>query len=166
MPDLSRRILKLNALAHRAGRWGLVRVLLAAVATELLVLSVPALVWGQRLASSEHGARHVGAFTAAYGAGLLLVALRPARARTLLPVAATLALAVLITAVVDVIDGRAPLWDETLHLPEVVSVVLVWLLAVPSRSFPGRGGTEGGEVRSELRVVDPPDDPEAGTRAV
>ena len=132
MPDLSGRIVKLNALLDRSGRWRVVRGLLAVVALEILVLSVPALIWGQEAATSQHAARHLGAFTAAYAAALLVVAIRPARARTVLPVAATLAAALVITAAVDVVEGRVPLWGEALHVPEVLSVVLVWLLALPS----------------------------------
>ena len=51
----------------------------------------------------------------------------------MLPVAAVLAGALVITAVVDLAQRRVPLVGEAAHLPEVVSVVLVWLLAVPSR---------------------------------
>jgi len=62
---------------------------------------------------------------------LLGVVVRPARARSIFPVAAMLGGALLITAVVDVVQGRAPLLGETLHIPEVLSVLLVWLLAAP-----------------------------------
>jgi hypothetical protein len=71
----------------------------------------------------------------------------------MLPVAAVLAGALLVTAVADLANGRVPLVDEAQHLPEVISVVLVWLLAVP----PSRGGrrrrTDDGPP--ELRVVGP-----------
>lgn len=158
MPDLSRRIVKLNALADRASRWGMVRGLLAVVAVEILILSVPALILGQQVAnSSEHAARHLGAFTAAYGAGLLVVVARPARARTMLPVAATLALALLITAVVDVVDGRAPLLGETLHLPELFSVLLLWLLASPADRRPASSEGRRSDLPARLRVVESPD---------
>jgi predicted anti-sigma-YlaC factor YlaD len=157
MPDLSRRVVKLNALADRAGRWRLLRVLLAVVAVEIVVLSVPALIWGEGAATSQHAARHLGAFTVAYGAALLVVAVRPARARTVLPVAATLAGALLITAVVDVSEGRVPLLGEALHVPEILSVVLVWLLAAPSwrRLQPAAAS---GEAAAALRLVTEPTD--------
>ena len=162
MPDLSRRIVKLNALLDRTGRWRVLRVLLALVAVEIVVLSVPALIWGQEAATSEHAARHLGAFTVAYGAALLVVAVRPARARTVLPVAATLAGALLITAAVDVSEGRVPLLGETLHVPEILSVVLVWLLAAPSWRVVRPDVVAPGTTRTSpgLRVVaDHPDDP-------
>ena len=107
-------------------------MLLAVVAVEIIVVSVPALL-GDEQATSTHAARHLGAFAVAYGAGLLVVVARPARARTMLPVAAVLAGALVITSVVDLTQRRIPLVDEAAHLPEVASVVLVWLIAVPSR---------------------------------
>ena len=132
VPDLSRRVRKAVALADRAGRWSVVRALLVVVAVQILAFSLPALVLGDEQDTAAHAARHLGAFTAAYGVGLLVVAVRPARARTMLPVAAVLAGALVITAIVDLVDGRVPLVGEAQHLPEVLSVVLVWLLAVPA----------------------------------
>lgn len=150
IPDLSRRVRTAVALADRAGRWGVARGLLVVVAVQIVGFSLPALVWGDEQATSSHAARHLGAFTAAYGVGLLVVAVRPARARTMLPVAAVLAGALVITAVVDLVQGRVPLAGEALHLPEVLSVVLVWLLAVPS---PRRSATAGTTPRAPLRAV-------------
>lgn len=154
IPDLSRQVSKLVTLADRAGRWSLVRVLLTVVALEIIAFSLPALVLGDDQSTSPHSARHLGAFTAAYGVGLLVVAVRPARARTMLPVAAVLAGALVITAIVDLIDGRIPLVGEAQHLPEVLSVVLVWLLAIPA---PRRGALRLGlpePDRPPLHVVD------------
>jgi predicted anti-sigma-YlaC factor YlaD len=132
MPDLSRRVVKANAVADRLSRWGIARGLLCLVAVEIVVLSVPELVLGSGSSSAEHAGRHLGAFSVAYAVGLLVVAVRPSRARSILPVAMVLALALSITAVVDVVDGRVPLLGEAVHLPEIVSVLLVWLLARPA----------------------------------
>ena len=66
--------------------------------------------------------------------GLLVVVVRPARARAMLPVAAVLAGALAITALVDLARGEVPLMGETSHLPELISVLLLWLLAVPAPS--------------------------------
>lgn len=151
MPDLSRRVSKLNALADRASRWGAVRALLVVVAIEVIVVSLPLLFTGDGRVDG-HDARHLGAFTIAYGVALLVVAVRPARARTVLPVAAVLAGALLITAVVDLGRGVVPLVNEATHIPELISVVLLWLLAVPA---PRRLETSiGGSPRSPLTVVD------------
>jgi predicted anti-sigma-YlaC factor YlaD len=148
MPDLSRRIVKLDRIADRASRWGIVRGLLAVVAVEIIVLSAPALVLGSEEATSAHAARHLGAFTLAYGAALLVVVVRPARARTVLPVAATLAVALLITGVVDIADGQVPLSGEALHVPELISVPLIWLLALPAPRRPAGGQHAGGMLRA------------------
>ena len=131
MPDMSRRVAKSNAVLDRAGRWSMVRILLAAVAVEIIVLSAPALVLGDGH-EGAHEARHLGAFSLAYAVALLVVVVRPARARTVLPVAAVLAGALLVTAVVDLATGSVPLIDEALHVPELLSVALIWLLAVPA----------------------------------
>jgi predicted anti-sigma-YlaC factor YlaD len=132
VPDLSRRVRKAVAVADRASRWSVVRALLVVVALQIIGFSLPALIFGDEHETATHAARHLGAFTAAYGVGLLVVAIRPARARTMLPVAAVLAGALLITAVVDMLNGDVPLVGEVQHLPELLSVVLVWLLAVPA----------------------------------
>lgn len=132
VPDVSRRVARLAAVADRAAACSIVRALLAVVAVQILVFSLPALVLGDERATSAHSARHLGAFTVAYAVGLLVVVVRPARARAMLPVAVVLAGALLVTAVVDLANGRVPLFDEAQHLPEVLSVLLVWLVAVPS----------------------------------
>jgi predicted anti-sigma-YlaC factor YlaD len=132
MANLSRRVRKAVAIADRTGRWSIARAVLVVVSVQIIAFSLPALVLGDEQDTGSHAARHLGAFTLAYGIGLVVVAVRPARARAMLPVATALAGALVITAVVDLVDGRVPLVGEAQHLPEVVSVVLVWLLAVPS----------------------------------
>ena len=132
VPDLSNRVRHAVAASDRAGHWSIVRALLVVVAAEIIAFSLPALILGDEQDTAAHAARHLGAFTAAYGVGLLVVAIRPARARTMLPVTVVLAGALCITAVVDMVYGRVPLIGEAQHLPELLSVVLVWLLAVPA----------------------------------
>jgi predicted anti-sigma-YlaC factor YlaD len=150
VPDLSRRVRKAVALADRASRWSVVRALLVVVAVQIIGFSLPALIFGDEQETATHAARHLGAFTAAYGVGLLVVAIRPARARTMLPVAVVLAGALLITAVVDMANGHVPLVGEVQHLPELLSVVLVWLLAVPA---PRRGAGTVRPPRPPLTAV-------------
>lgn len=129
-PDDSRRIARLAAAADRAGSRGAVRLLLLVVAMEIMVLSLVDLVTADGDPDAIHGSRHLSAFTIAYAVLLLVVAARPARARTALPVAAVLAGALAITAVIDLASGRVPLLGEALHIPEVASVALVWMLSV------------------------------------
>ena len=135
MPDLSRRVAKTNAMLDRTAGWSVVRALLVVVAAEILVLSAPALLQGGG-DDEAHEWRHLSAFSMAYAVALLVVAARPARARAMLPVAAVLAGALLVTAVVDLFAGTVPLLNEALHVPELLSVVLVWLLAVPAPRRP------------------------------
>jgi predicted anti-sigma-YlaC factor YlaD len=116
------------------------RILLAVVAIEVVVLSIGDLVRGGDDTSAVHSARHLAAFSLAYAVLLILVVMRPARARTALPVAGVLALALAITAVADLVAGRVPLVGEALHIPEIISVLLIWLLAVPTRRIPLRHG--------------------------
>ena len=157
MPDLSRRVAKTNAMLDRAAGWSVVRALLLVVVAEIIVLSVPALLRGGS-DNDAHDARHLSAFSLAYAVALLVVVLRPARARAMLPVAAVLAGALLVTAVVDLFAGTVPLVNEALHVPELLSVVLVWLLAVPA---PRRPILLRGTAPSGLRAV-PDDERDAG----
>ena len=134
MPDLSRRVARRAAVQDRDAASTALRVLLAVVAVEVLVLSVSDLATGESGGTAAHATRHLGAFAAAYAIGLLAVAARPARARAMLPVAVVVAGALLVTAVVDGAQGRVPLAGEALHVPEIVSVVVIWLLARPRRA--------------------------------
>ena len=133
MPDLSGRVMRQTAAQDRNTRSTALRALLALVAVEVLVLSIADLATGDGGEAATHATRHLGAFTAAYAIGLLAVVVRPARARAMLPVAVVVAGALLVTAVVDVVQGRIPLSGEALHVPEIVSVVVIWLLARPRR---------------------------------
>ena len=64
----------------------------------------------------------------------------------------------MITAVVDLANGRIPLTGEAQHLPEVLSVVLVWLLAVPAP----RRSTSRMPAPPPMRVVRDDDHRQAG----
>lgn len=152
-PDLSAHVAKLDRIADRASRWGVARGLLVVVALQIIGLSAPALVLGEEQATSPHIARHLGAFTIAYGVALLVVATRPARARTVLPVAYVLAGALAITAIVDIVDGQIPLTGEALHLPELMSVALIWLLAIPTPRRPAGGETVTGRHGPSIKLI-------------
>jgi len=134
MPDLSKKVSKLNAAADRAAHWSILRVVLAIVAAQVVLFALPALILGEEHSVATHAARHLGAFGVAYGVALFVVVVRPARARSILPVALVLAGAQVRGAIVDLATGRIPLVGEARHLPQVISVFLIWLLAVPSRS--------------------------------
>lgn len=159
MPDLSRQVVKRSVLLDRLSRWSLVRGLLAIIAVEIIVLAVPSLIATPGSGGAAHGSRHLGSFSIAYAVGLLVVVARPARARTMVPVAAVLAAALVLTAAVDVAEGRVPLINETGHLPEILSVPLLWLLAVPVPGWRSRRGKPDSAWHRALRLVgeDEPD---------
>jgi len=151
-PDLARRIVKLNAGADRAQHPVYARVALAVVAIEVIVAAAPALILGDARNTSAHAARHLGAFSVAYAVALLVVVIRPARARTVLPVAAVLAATLAITSVIDLAQARVPLIGEAQHVPELISVLLVWSFTLRT----AKRTTNKGAVRSSavVRLVD------------
>ncbi|MEO8266693.1 MAG: zf-HC2 domain-containing protein [Ilumatobacteraceae bacterium] len=152
MRDLSGSIARLNAAADRAAHWSILRIVLAVVAVQVVAFAMPALILGEELGVATHSARHLGAFGVAYGVALMVVVVRPARARSILPVAMVLAGAQVLGAIVDLATGRIPLVGETRHLPQIISVFLIWFLAVPT-SRGGRTSTKPDEP-PRLTIVD------------
>jgi len=138
VPNLSSAIHKRVRLVSGLARWTIARAALAVCALEVIAFSVPDLLGSG--SPTAHDARHLGAFSVAFGVMLFVVVAKPTRARMMMPVATVLAVALTIGAVVDLIDGRIPLISEARHLPEVVSVGLLWLLGAPpgGRRLPGR----------------------------
>jgi predicted anti-sigma-YlaC factor YlaD len=106
---------------------------LVAVALTQLVLALPALVLGDDAGASVHVARELGSFDAAIAVGLLWAAWQPRRAAGLLPLAAALAGAMLLTGVLDVAGDDAPALGESRHLVEFAGLALLWALAHPPR---------------------------------
>ena len=105
------------------------RIVLGVLSFQILVLSFPAMTLGNSGDSSPHNARHIGAFGVAYAVGLAVVVRRPARARTLLAVGQVLAIALVVSAIIDTIDGTTGFRAELVHVPELLSVVVLWRLA-------------------------------------
>ena len=138
VPDLSEVIGKRVRIASGVARWTIARAVLAVCALEVIVFSIPDLLGAG--SESGHDARHLRAFTVAFGVLLLVVVVRPTRARMMMPIALVLAVALAIGAIIDLIEGRIPLVSEARHIPEVVSVVMLWLLGAPpgGRRLPGR----------------------------
>jgi predicted anti-sigma-YlaC factor YlaD len=150
MPDMSKAISKLAAAADRAGHWSILRVVLAVVAVQVIAFALPALLLGEEHGVATHAARHLGAFGVSYGVALMVVVVRPARARSILPVALVLAGAQVLGAIVDLATGRIPLVGEAQHLPQIISVFLIWFLAVPSTRHGGAKATATDPPRLEI----------------
>lgn len=131
MPDLSHHVARLTAIADRARVNVVLRAVLAGIAIAIAISAIRPLVFGDdgMGMGMSHVARHFGAFSMAYAVGLLVVVARPARARTMLPVAFVVAGALGITAVLDALEGHVTFIAEGRHIPELFSLVLVWLLA-------------------------------------
>ncbi|MGA1344507.1 MAG: hypothetical protein ACO35E_00855 [Ilumatobacteraceae bacterium] len=127
---LRRRLPDLAAMSDLVARWSVMRVLLGVLAIEVIVLSARDLV---APGPDGHDTRHLAAFTLAYGVLLAVVTIRPSRAPAALPAAAVLGGALAITAVVDLAAGRVPLIGEALHLPELLSVIVLCRMARPVR---------------------------------
>jgi predicted anti-sigma-YlaC factor YlaD len=144
-PDLSRIISKSLLVKNSCSRWTILRTILAVCAFEILFFSF------QDLFSSSHDARHLGAFSAAIGIAFLMVSLRPTRARMMLPVTGVLGLTLLLGAVFDVVGGQIPLLTEARHLPELLSVFMIWSLAKPSREV--RSGTSSASTSWVPRII-------------
>ena len=135
VPDLTGPILARigQDAADRRRSWQHeVRIALALVGGLLVLLSLPALVFGQDPGATVHVARELGSFHLALAAGLVVVAWRPERAGGLLPVVAVLAVCLTVTAVLDVAAGRLPALAEAHHLLHLAGLGLVWLLASPT----------------------------------
>lgn len=128
MTDLAPVIVKQFNVGHRKSVWSIARGVLAICALEVIVFSLFDLVGG------THESRHLGSFSIAFGVMLLSVVARPVRARLMFPVTAVLTLSLMITAVVDMINGSIPLVTEARHFPEIISVAMIWLLAKPQRT--------------------------------
>jgi predicted anti-sigma-YlaC factor YlaD len=120
----------------RGGVWWLLRALLGVVALGYLVTAVPELLFSNE-PHHAHLARHLGAFEAAYGVALLFVAVRPAKARAMVPFTVALAAVMGVVMVVDLLNGEAAPLTELSHVLEVAGLVLVWALAT-RRGWPGR----------------------------
>ena len=134
--DHSTRVVKVARSADRRSVWWVLRLGLAVVACQIILFSIPALLLGHLQGSDKHAARHLGSFEVAYAIGLLVVGLRPAKARGLLPLTAALAGCLVVTGIIDAAEGHTPALAEIRHFPEVVGLVLVWALAMPRR-LPG-----------------------------
>jgi predicted anti-sigma-YlaC factor YlaD len=108
-----------------------VRVALAGVALAQLSLAVPTLLFGSDEGAPVHVAHEVGAWDLALAVGFLFAAWRPLRAVGMLPFVAALSAGLVVTAVVDIANGKTPAVLELTHMLELVGTVLLWMLTSP-----------------------------------
>lgn len=134
--SLADAVVSSNAAVDRSPETVLLRALLAFLGFAIVAWALPGLLGAGHAGLPEHDARHLGAFEMAFGVALLVAAWRPARARTVLPVALVLTLAIVLSTAIDVADGTIALASEAQHLPELLSLPIVWLLATPVERWP------------------------------
>jgi predicted anti-sigma-YlaC factor YlaD len=108
-----------------------VRVALVGVALVQLMFAVPTLLFGNDEGAPVHVAHEVGAWDFALAVGFLFAAWRPLRAVGMLPFVAALSVGLLVTAVVDVANGKTPALLELTHMLELVGTGLLWKLTSP-----------------------------------
>jgi predicted anti-sigma-YlaC factor YlaD len=143
-PDFSARVLAAarRDRSTRSPEAMILRFGLVAIAVAQLAMAIPGLLFGHGVDAPVHIEHEVSVWDIALAVGFVFAAVRPLRAVGLLPFVAALSLGLVITAVLDVINGRAVALTETTHLLELVGAVMLWMLVAPRA-----------RTRPELRVV-------------
>ena len=77
-----------------------------------------------------HFERHQAAFDVALGLAFLFVAWRPDRAYGMVPFAAAFAIALTLSAVIDLANGASTFDRESAHLIEILGLALLWALGL------------------------------------
>jgi predicted anti-sigma-YlaC factor YlaD len=144
-PDLTAAVLtrlaaeratRLAAAAHRDERLrrGL-RIAVGLIAAVQLLLAMP----GVLSLDGVHASHEAASVDVALAAGFLFAAYQPALARAYTPVALVLATCLAVSGGLDVLQGRAGLAHELVHLVAVGQAALLWALG--RRAGPGRDTT-------------------------
>lgn len=127
-PAPSEDLLDATAVATRRWSWPAAatrtRLALVLVALGQIVLTVPALIFGSDHDAPIHVAHEMGSFDLALAVGFLVAAWRPSSARGMSTIVGVAALALILTAVIDLAVGRTSPGDEAPHLLAVAG----WLL--------------------------------------
>lgn len=127
-PDFVVRVMT-RSRPPRLGRGGWLRPALVWCGLVLLVQGFRPLVFGELADTPTHIARHVGASAVALAVGFVYAAWRPHRAYGLLPLVGALLATTLVSTVLDTLSGNRNALAETVHLAELVGLVLLWLVA-------------------------------------
>ncbi|MFZ8996746.1 MAG: zf-HC2 domain-containing protein [Ilumatobacteraceae bacterium] len=113
----------------RLGRGGWMRPALAWVGVVVAIQSVQPLLFGALDGAPTHVARHVGASALALAIGFGYAAWRPTRAFGLVPLVAALFAATVVASVLDTISGTRSALAESVHIAELIGMVLLWSVA-------------------------------------
>ncbi len=104
------------------------RIGLASAALVQPVLVLPSLLGAQWLGHG-HDARELGAWHLALAVGFLFAAIRPARAWGMMPLVSALVAGLLLTAGIDLAEGRVGLPQELAHAVELAALGCLWALS-------------------------------------
>lgn len=116
------------------------RVALGAIAVGHVVLVVSSLNVGH-----VHDGRELGSWHLALAVGFLFAAIRPSRAWGMLPIAGALAVGMILTSGLDLLEGRALTAGELTHVIDLLGLGCLWVLARTLSSVPLRTGFVRGE---------------------
>lgn len=105
------------------------RPALAWVGVVVAIQSVQPLLFGALDGAPTHVARHVGASALALAIGFGYAAWRPTRAFGLVPLVAALFAATVVASVLDTISGTRSALAESVHIAELIGMVLLWSVA-------------------------------------
>ena len=149
-PDLTARILAASGRVSPPRRYAMTvaRVALALIGLAQAVLAVPALALG---ADGMHPPMHVahegGAWNLALAVAFVAAAMRPRSAAGLLPVLGAFVAALVVVSVPDLATADVPALRLAEHLPAVIALLLVAVLARGGRRprVPPRRGRSAGE---------------------
>jgi len=104
------------------------RWVLGVVGATLVILNLQTMfAAGESL--EPHLSRHGGVFGAALGIGMLIVAARPHRAIGLVPLTSTIAVLMVISALVDLALQQATILGEAIHVVELAGLVCLWVIS-------------------------------------
>ncbi|GIF45669.1 putative anti-sigma-YlaC factor YlaD [Asanoa ferruginea] len=132
-PDLTVRVLTAVGADQRRregepdGRRQVLRIAVGVLAIAQLISAVPVLL-GPEGALGAHATREMACFDIALAVGFALAALRPERARALVPVAFVLALCLAVTSAIDVLNAQTAVLHEIGHLAAVAQAAALWAL--------------------------------------
>ncbi|MFN3255361.1 MAG: zf-HC2 domain-containing protein [Ilumatobacter sp.] len=127
IPDIATAALA-RSRSERQWPYQSARASLAILAAVELVFAMTGVIAG-RDSSPIHDSQHLGAFGAAIAAAVMFVAWRPSRARGLMPIVFTLAIAIPIFAIVDLFNENLTTGGGIHHVVQMVGLALVWVVA-------------------------------------
>lgn len=135
-------------------RWA--RIALVAAGLAIVAFAVPESFQGDTKDSAGHVARHLATWQIGFGVGLVVAAVQSRFSQAMLAMAGAVALLTVVTTVVDVAFGHRGPWAESVHVVELIGIVLLWL-ATPPHLRPHRSTRPAAAAPPVLRVAGPND---------